>query len=331
MTRFRYGMALTAACAALLVSGCGGGMEATSGSAAGAPQQISPAYDSGVTEQSGEAPRTKASPAGGRGAEQVKVTPEQRSIIYVSQLTVRAKDVTKAADQAKQLVTGAGGHLASEESGSFDGGGGEATLVFKVPPAVYAQVLDRLGKEIGKRESLRQNTTDVTEEVADVASRLKSAEQALAAMRALLAKADTVGQVIEVEREIASRESEMESLQARQKALASQVAMATLTLRLVGPATPVTEPSDEPAGFLGGLAAGWSALVGFVKVLLTVVGALLPWLIVIVPLAVAVLLVVRRRRARRPSPPKASPPPVPVTPGAPSRQPEDDDARPSSD
>lgn len=279
-----------------------------------------------------EAPMQAASPAmqrnDGKTAEQVKITLEQRSIVYVAEMTVRAKDVSTASDQAKQLVAGAGGHLASEESNSYDSGDGSATLVFKIPPARYQEVLNKLAKDLGKRETLQQNTTDVTEQVADVESRLKSSEQALASLRTLLKRADTIGQVLQVEREISAREAELESLQARQKSLTSQVAMGTLTLRLVGPAALVVEPEDEPAGFLGGLKSGWDGLVSFVKVVLTVVGVLLPWLIVIVPLTFLALALVRRRRANRPGPAPyfaAGPDLPPHHPGEASSRPADDD------
>ncbi|MFE3453864.1 DUF4349 domain-containing protein [Nonomuraea sp. NPDC059194] len=285
-------MALTAAGVALVLSGCGGGGSSISDSGGRAPAAASRAQ-----QESAASVKDSQQEAG----KQITIAPEQRSIIYVSEMTVRAKDVTKAGEQAKQLVTGAGGYLANEQSDAFESSEGSSTLVFKIPPTAYQGLLDRLGKELGKRESLRQNTTDVTEEVADVASRLKSAEQALASMRTLLTKASTVGQVIEVEREIATREAELESLQARQKALNSQVSMGTLTLRLIGPVAQVVEPSDEPAGFLGGLKAGWSALVSFVKILLTVIGVLLPWMVLIVPVVVAILILVRRGRARRPA------------------------------
>ncbi|MGW4470510.1 DUF4349 domain-containing protein [Nonomuraea sp. NPDC004354] len=321
MSRIRYGMALTAACAVLVLSGCGGGNSAARNDSGGTAPAAAPAAQA-------ETAGTGRSTVSGESAKKVTIAPEQRSIIYVSEMTVRAGDVTKAAEQAKQLVTAAGGYLSSEESDAFDGGDGSSTLVFKIPPAAYQGLLDRMGKLLGKRESLRQNTTDVTEEVADVASRLKSAEQALAAMRTLLTRADTVGQVIEVEREIATREAELESLQARQKALAAQVSTATLTLRLIGPVTPVAEPSEEPAGFLGGLRAGWSALVGFVQIALTVVGVLLPWLVAMLPVAVVILLLVRRGRARRPvSRTGPAAPPVPAAHGGP-RDPQASGERP---
>ncbi len=308
MERIRYGVALSAACAVLVLSGCGGG-EATlqSGKAiapASAPDAASgesreayAAQDSASTPQ-----KQPAAKSAENIASNVKVTQQDRQVIYTASMTVRAKEVTGAALQAKQIVTTAGGYLSKEESNSAEGSEASALLEFKIPPARYGEVLTTLGKNLGKQLSVQQGTQDVTLQVADVNSRLKSAQQALESLRTLLKKADTIGQVLQVEREISDREADLESLQSQQKELATQVGMATLTLRLVGPVAVVEEPSEEPAGFLGGLKSGWAALVGFVKVALTVVGVVLPWLIVVVPLTALMVFLVRRRRPSRPAP-----------------------------
>ncbi|MEV0593530.1 DUF4349 domain-containing protein [Nonomuraea cavernae] len=313
MKRFRYGVALSAVCVALLASGCGGsGESAMTQSAPAAAPESAFAQDRADSDGSAEvSPRSaaKSGRSAGSGenlASNVKVTQQERQVVYVANMTVRAKEVTAAALRAKQLVTSAGGYLSKEESQFSDGGDGSATLEFKIPPARYPEVLASLGKDLGKQLSVNQGTQDVTLRVADVNSRLKSAQEALVSLRTLLKKADTIGQVLEVEREISARESDLESLQAQQKELAAQVGMATLTLNLVGPVTVVSEPSEEPAGFLGGLAAGWSALKGFVMVALTVLGAVLPWLIVIVPVVLLVSFFVRRARGRR-TPPAVGP------------------------
>ncbi|MET8338058.1 DUF4349 domain-containing protein [Streptosporangium canum] len=312
MSRFRYGrrLAVPLAGLALLVSACGGtGGFATSDSAP------APAADMRTKSQAGgaDAGESAARPEKPRArTEQVKVVPQDRAIIYTAEMTVRAKDVTGAADRARQIVTAAGGHLAMEKSDAYSGGEGSAMLVFKIPPGGYPGVLERLGKELGTRESLQQNTEDVTEQVADVESRLRSAKSALDSLRALLKKADTIGEVLDVEREISGRESDLEALQARQKSLASQTSLATLTLNLVGPATVIPEEEDEPSGFLGGLRSGWEGFVTALKIGLTVLGVLLPWLIVIVPLWLLVAFMLRRSRrngARRaPSQPLAAAP-----------------------
>ncbi|GII62620.1 lipoprotein [Sphaerisporangium krabiense] len=307
MSRLRCRTALPAAfvVAGLLLSGCGGGDRgsiATSDRApAGAPVpavQVESADQSGGSGEAARrepaAGRTKAATGTGPG---VEIAGPTRTIVYTGEMTVRAKDVTAAAENAKRIVTAAGGRLDSEESSS-SGRHGDATLVFKIPPDAYQRVVAQLGKDLGERESLRQTTEDVTEQVADVESRLKSAQASLGQLRTLLGKAKTIGEVLSVEREISSREADLESLQARQKALAAQTAAATLTLRLIGPAAVVTEPEPEDQGFLSGLRDGWRAMVNSAKVALMVLGALLPWLVVLAALWFAVVLVRRPSRRR---------------------------------
>jgi hypothetical protein len=307
MNRFRYGprLAIPLAGLVLLLSACAGSeVPSTSGEAAPAADMQSAANAGGTVADSGTVakPQVGESPTDQSKTSQVKVVPQDRAIIYTAELTVRAKDVTVAADRARQIVTAAGGYLAMEKSGSYSGGEGSANLVFKVPPGVYPSTVDRLGKELGTRESLQQNTEDVTEQVADVESRLKSAKAALDSLRTLMKRAETIGQVLEVEREVSNRESELESLQARQKSLASQTSMATLTLNLVGPATVIPVVEEEPSGFLAGLKTGWSGFVTAVKIVLTALGVLLPWLLVIVPAWLLVAFALRRNRRNAPAP-----------------------------
>ncbi|MFI6595293.1 DUF4349 domain-containing protein [Nonomuraea sp. NPDC050536] len=307
MRTIRYGTALALALGVALLSGCGGGGAVTTQSQSDA----APMYRGEAAPT--PAPADQKAAEGGTGKSLtagVTVTQQDRQVIYVGGLTVRAKDVPTAADRAKQIVTAAGGYLSKEDSSAASDAQANATLEFKVPPARYPDVLASLGRDLGKRVSVNQGTQDVTMQVADVDSRLKSAQRTLDSLRTLLTKAKTIGQVLEVEREISTREADLESLQAQQKELARQVSMATLTLQLIGPAAVAHEPSHEPSGFLGGLKTGWNALVSFVKIVLTVLGVLLPWLIVALPVVLVVVFLVRRGRPRTPPPPAEAPEPT---------------------
>ncbi|GIH90740.1 DUF4349 domain-containing protein [Planobispora siamensis] len=332
MSRFRYGPRLAIAIAglAVLVSACGSADTQNSSDAPAAPaagEFDSQGGDAGGAENA--APQATSAPKREESTgqvERVEAVPTDRAIVYTANMTVRVTDVVSSADKAKQIVVSAGGYLAQEKSDAYEGGSASSTLVFKVPPTGYSGVVGRLGKELGKQESIQQSTEDVTEEVADVESRLKSAQSALDSLRTLLKQAKTIGQVLEVEREIANREAELESLQARQKKLASLTSMATLTLNLIGPAAEVpAPPEEEPGGFLGGLAAGWKAFVTALKVALTVLGALLPWLLVIVPVWLALYWVLRRRGRNRQVPPGPARGPLPH-PGPPPPGGQDPDA-----
>jgi hypothetical protein len=60
---------------------------------------------------------------------------------------------------------------------------------------------------------------------------------------------------------------------------------------------------NDEAGFFTGLSAGWNGLTAFAVALATVLGALLPWLIVVAIVGPPLLLLVRAIRRRRPAPP----------------------------
>ncbi|MEZ0072644.1 DUF4349 domain-containing protein [Planotetraspora sp. GP83] len=330
MTRFRYGMAALAA-AAFMISGCGSGESLSSvadsgGTARSAAAPVAPT--AGGADGAAEGSYAKREPALAEDARAgadttrdqapLKMEPVDRSIVYTAELTVRATDVAAAADKAKQLVTAAGGYVAEEKSDSYSRRD-EAVITFKIPPARYQEVLAQLGRDLGKRESLHQGAQDVTEEVADVDSRVRSAKSTLDQFRTLLSKANKIGEILEIEREISSREADLEALQARQKTLAAQTGMATVTLTLTGPAPAPAKPKEKESGFVSGLKGGWKALVRSTEVALTVLGALLPWLLIVAVVWLVVVLVLRRGRPRRTAGASPAPAPVPPSPGLESR------------
>jgi hypothetical protein len=241
------------------LTGCGGttsNSASRGGSAAELPRKVA----------DGHAPQ----------AENVRLAPAQ-AIVYTADLTVRSGNVTQATAQAKQIVAAAGGYVSNESDTETPGSHPSATITFKVPSAKYQGVLGQLASSrVGRQESLHQQADDVTQEVADVNSRVTSAQATLASFRDLLGRAKSVSEVIRVEQEIASRESDLESLQARQKALNAQTTNATITLRLEGTTTAHRE--HHRSGFVGGVATGWDAFTTFLSGLALVLGWLLPFL-----------------------------------------------------
>lgn len=218
-----------------------------------------------------------------------------RSIIYTANLTVRTKDVATAAARAESIAAGAGGYVFSSDTAVGPAGGSAttATVVVKVPPGSFPAVLRSLA-ELGTLLGRNSRADDATDRVVDVAARVRSQQASVARVRTLLAQARTVGEVVAVESELTKREADFESLQGRQRALDAQVALSTVTLRLVTPAVASTTGPVESRGFLAGLRSGWHAFTGALVASLTVVGALLPFA---VGLAIVLLLVVPLRRA----------------------------------
>jgi hypothetical protein len=143
------------------------------------------------------------------------------------------------------------------------------------------------------------STDDVTGEVADVGGRLKAARASTNRLRGLLGHAGSVTDIAAIENEVSQREAEIESLEARQRALSDETALATVTLtleRVAAPPPPVVR-KVAPHGFAGGLRSGWHVFTALVSVALVVAGALLPFLVTAALLAVPLVVYVRRKRA----------------------------------
>src|SRR6185312_3593766 len=137
-----------------------------------------------------------------------------QSIIYTANLTVRVKGgVTAAANQATTIVTAAGGYVAGEQEIIPPGKHGipQFDLILKIPVGRYGPALAQL-KALGTKISFSQHAQDVTEQVADVGSRVASAQAAIRQLRALLSKAGSVGALLSVQEEINSQESDLEAL-----------------------------------------------------------------------------------------------------------------------
>jgi hypothetical protein len=257
------------------VAGCAGagGGSSTSGSAASTAS-------GGSRASAPLAPEAKAAQAGQPDAAQATglVAPTQ-SIIYTASLTVRVGDATKAAATAAGDVTTAGGYTSAEQARTShaDGQRPRVTLTLKVPVARYPAALRQLAG-LGKQTALSQKSTDVTQEVADVSSRVTSQQDAIAQLRTLLRRAGSVSGLLQVQDQISADESSLEALLAQQRSLAHETTYATVSVLLLGPLPRATAPHRRAQhGFAAGLAAGWHGLGHATGWLLTALGALLPF------------------------------------------------------
>jgi hypothetical protein len=226
------------------------------------------------------------------------------ALIRTAELTVVVHDVPAEAAAAGAAARAAGGAVAGDDR-SGSGADAHATLVLKVPPEKMDAMLDRLGR-LGREQSRSSSTQDVTQDVADVDARVASMQASIARVRAILSRAERIGDVVSVEGELSRRTTELESLQARQRALAGQVNYATITLQLTADRAAAPAPPPDRAGFVGGLRDGWHAFAATLGWVLTALGAVLPFLLLAVPVVVALLLR-RRRLTAAPSAPAPRP------------------------
>ncbi len=215
-------------------------------------------------------------------------------------MTVRVPNVEAQAHSAIQIARSHGGDvLADERAGSADHASAQLTL--EVPPASFSEVLDRLAK-LGEQVSRKSATDDVTQQVADVNSRLESMRASLDRVRALYATAVSIRDVISIESEVAEREADYESLQAQQRGLTKQAAHSIVHLQLVAKQVVVAHARKHSTGVLDKFGRGWDAFVATARWTLGAIGTVLPFLVLFGGIGV-VALWLRRRHASAPSSP----------------------------
>ncbi|MFE0415769.1 DUF4349 domain-containing protein [Streptomyces tendae] len=287
---------------ALAVTGCSAsdsGSDAGGNAKAAAPQQGSPAEGS---QADGKAGAAGEAGTGGTGASAPpKLAPSH--VVRTVSLSVQVEDTPKALDAARTATEDAGGYV-GDESTTRDAEGHERTEVtLRVPVARYEDVLDDL-EGAGKLLRRDAKAEDVTDQVVDVDSRVKSQRASVARVRELMDRATKLSDVVALEGELSTRQAELEALLARQAALKDRTSLATITLSLSQtPIEHVEKKDDEDPGFLDALAGGWDAFVTMLRRVAVVLGAVLPFAAAAALLVLLWLRVVRPRLPRRPEAP----------------------------
>jgi len=269
--------------------GAGAGPERAASGSVPAPSAARPA-----NAVAGAGTAASAGKTAGRAAVPL---PGGQSVIFTATLSLRTPNVQATVARATQLAESAGGYVSGERASVVQAGQHATPVVniqFKVPAAAYQPTLTALGG-LGTKRSQTQQAQDVTSTVADVNSRVASAQAAIAQLRKLLTRAGSVGGLLTVQEQINQEEAGLESLQSQQRALARQTTYATISLTVTRTTPPPARHHRHKAaaGFLRGLTAGWHALRTAVTWLLTVAGAALPFLI---PAGLVALAAIAGRR-----------------------------------
>ncbi|MFD6288778.1 DUF4349 domain-containing protein [Streptomyces sp. NPDC060205] len=279
---------------ALALTGCTASDDGGSDSSAGDKAADSDARDAGA----GAAAEGSAADSGADGSKGRKAAPVPGPavhIIHTASLTVQVKDVPKSLAEARTVVENAGGLVGDETTDRDSEGRERSRVVLRVPAEKYEEVRTEL-EGSGKLLDLKAKAEDVTEQVVDVDSRVKTQRASVARIRELMDRASKLSDVVTLEGELSSRQADLESLLAQQASLKDRTSLATITLSLSE--TPVKKAAeDDDPTFADALGGGWDAFVSMFRWIALALGAVLPFL---VGAALLLFLWVRFLRGRTP-------------------------------
>jgi len=247
----------------------------------------------GASDASGSSAEKQTRASGVVGNQVVATEPMTRAVISTGQVTIHPASVNRARAEVMRLVSSWNGTIADEQTGSDRTGHiVDSTMTLRVPSARFSEAMSAFAG-LGDVEQESRKAEDVTTKVIDNDARVRAAERSIRQIENLLGRAHKLGDIIAIENDLARRQADLDSLKSQQAYLADQASLSTINVYLSPKGT--GSETGGTRGFLTGLEDGWTALRASTALLMTVVGAVLPFAVVLVLLGVPLWLIVRRR------------------------------------
>lgn len=240
--------------------------------------------------------------ASGGGTDGAGEAPAQQAVISQGNVQLKDDDVGQAIFEVRKVVDLHQGVIEQDATETDDDGRPlRARMVLRIPAGDFGAAMVALG-QVGTLIASSSTSEDVTTTVLDNNVRVEVEKRSIRRISVLLDQATSIRDIVSIESQLSQRQADLASLERQQRYLADQTTMSTITVS-VERTGPKAKPERDRTGFLAGLGAGWKGMSTFAVALSTVFGALLPWVALLVILAVPGWPLLRRlRRGRRSEP-----------------------------
>lgn len=153
-------------------------------------------------------------------------------IARTASLNISVKDFNAARASLDRIVRGRQGYVSSLNISTQKGAPQSLTGKLMIPAAQLDAALADL-KALGRVEQEQQGGEEVTSQVVDLDARLKNARETETQLTDILrSRTGKIGDVLEVEKEMARVRGEIEGMEAEQKQLRERIAFASIDLSL---------------------------------------------------------------------------------------------------
>ena len=159
--------------------------------------------------------------------------PESRKIIETAQITLETRDLAATEKSAILALTNRQGKVDVANVSMDANGRRTGNYTLKVPAGQlqgYIAEVAALPDIIVRQRNI--SSQDVTEEFIDINARLENMQRHEVRLREILAKANTIEEILKVEKELATARGQIESTTARLKAMTGRIDMSTVQLRI---------------------------------------------------------------------------------------------------
>ena len=255
-------------------------------------------YDLYVAEESG------ASTGGTSAADAGTEASAGQKLVRTASLTLRTTAFEADLESVQALLESLGGYVENlyQYGDVASGDTRTASLSVRVPSENLDAFLSGV-EGVGRVTDRSESVTDMTVQYTDNQARLDTLYAKMERLNQLMAQAQEVSDLIELESAIADTQYEIERYETSQRDIDRRVDMSAVSVTLLED-TPAQSATAEDVGLGERLGAALNAslrwLGGFLRNMLVFVTMILPVAVPVAAIAAAAWLIVRRRRSRSP-------------------------------
>ncbi len=228
---------------------------------------------------------------------------QQRQIIRSGSISLSVEDTRNKVAQIRALVNDLDGLIDSSNVYELREGQYGARMTLRVPEKHFEAVLDQL-EDLGKATDIQTQLEDVTMHYVDLRSRLDNQKSQEERLKEILDMAESVEDVLEVEKELHRIRGEIESMTARLTRMEDQINYSTIHVSIREETIPSETISPLAFQNLGNrIREAFIGSINFVlntiSIMIIAFSALIPVLIIIIVLAIIIWLLIRRHHRRK--------------------------------
>lgn len=231
----------------------------------------------------------------------------ERKIVYTANLEMETKDIETALNQIKTTLDEYGGYIESENRNNWSSyetlyTRRNARMQLRIPSEHFDSFLNGLSNENLIINSMHKDSEDYSEYYYDKESRINSLRIQETRLLELLANADDVSIMLQIENNLTDVRYQIESLTKELKTIDARVDYSTISLNIYE-VSRYTAPVTEPLTFWEEIEERFGEsidnFIEFLKELLFVLIAVFPYIILLIVILVILKPLFKKRKSKR--------------------------------
>ncbi len=211
--------------------------------------------------------------------------PSERKIIRNAELQLEADKPDEAQRKIGEIANQFGGFVVESQKRSSDLSVAETdtiSLTIRVPAGKFEQSLSEIRKTASRVIVETVKGQDVTEEFIDIEARLKAKKALEQQFIEIMKRSNSVEDALNVQRELANVRGEIEQIEGRKRFLENQASLSTINITIQTPRAIAGNSKGFFYRLTDSIATGFDGALSFVLGFVTVLIAILPFLLLVV-------------------------------------------------